>query len=168
MSEKMRFENPEGFSLRYDTALSNWWDTIYEFRLNPVHPLIFVAGNGDRYQPDRRYHTNLGSVPRIPPFIRAIIPKDRFPDGFCMHDSGYAFGGLWVNGAFRVMTRKQVDDLLFDMILHDPHPGNQASAYLVWVNVRLYGGMCGWKKGDVGKKKASVNPHGTDGILKQA
>jgi len=170
--EKMRFENPEGFTLRYDTGLSTWWDTIYELRLDAAHPLTFVVQNGDRYRPDRHYFTNLGTVPRFPPVVRCIVPKDRFPCGFAMHDSGYAFGGLWINGTFRVMTRKQVDDLLYDMILADPIPGSTATAWLVWSHVRMYGGWSGWGKGDVGKPKPAnrsrVNPHGTDHVLKKA
>jgi hypothetical protein len=168
--EKMRFENLKGYSIVEDKPKSSWWTTIYEYTAKE-NPLTFVHSDGARYRPDNHFFTDQGSVPRFPPFIRMFVPKDRFL-GFYLHDSGYAFGGLWINGAFRVMTRKQVDDLLYDMILADPIPGSKATAWLVWSHVRLYGGLAGWGKGDVGKPKPSngsrINPHGIDGVLKKA
>lgn len=161
----MRFENIDGFDLHYDPIRSTWWDTIYRFDLDPIHPLTFVDSFGCRLQPNRVYCTNLGSVPRFPPFIRALVPKDRFPAGFAMHDSGYAFGGMWVNGAFVSMTRKQVDDYLYYMMLSDPHPASRTTAWIVWTHVRAYG-FVSWKKGDVCKE--SINPFGTGGILRPA
>lgn len=145
------FQNTTGFSLTYDAAHSSWWTTVYEFALDPVAPLTFLDRNGDAWEPNRRYHTDQGSIPRFPPFVRMLIPKDRFL-GFYLHDSGYVFGGLWKHGAFRVMTRKQVDDLLYDMIRADPKPGWRSTAWTIWSHVRMYGGLAGWCKGDRGKK----------------
>jgi len=196
--EKMRFENPGGYSITEDITKSTWWDTVYEYTAKEK-PLTFVHSDGTRLQPDRHFFTNQGSIPRFPPFIRMFIPKDRFL-GFYLHDSGYMDKGLWVlkpserpmkwtmtatvdetgmighephgEYVFTEMTRKQVDDLLYDMILADPIPGSTATAWLVWSHVRMYGGWSGWGKGDVGKPKPAnrsrVNPHGTDHVLKKA
>jgi len=167
MSEVMRFENPQGFSLVPDPAKSTWWTTIYQYRAK-THPLTFVHSDGTRYQPDKHFFTDQGSIPRFPPFVRMCVCKDRFL-GFYLHDSGYMDGGLWTDGVFRHMTRKQVDDLLYEMILADPIPGNKATAWLIWVHVRMYGGFCGWHKRDVGKTKPpTIDPHQAGGVIRQA
>jgi len=163
--ETMSFENPGGFDLHYSPDLTTAWKTIYRFELCRRTPLSFVDRHGARWQPNRSFYTDQGSVPRFPPFLRLIVPKDRFL-AFYIHDSGYVFGGLYVDGKFRNMTRKAVDDLLYDMILADPKPGNRAVAYAVWMQVRLYGGWCGWKRGDIGKRP--IDPHGMGGVLKMA
>jgi len=171
------FLNPKGYTLVEDPAKSSWWEIVYECTLDPKHPLGFLSEAGNRYQPDRHFFTNQGSLPRVPPFVRMIWPKDRFL-GFLIHDSGYIHGGLWMwselcgRMAFKTMTRKQVDDLLYEMILADPIPGNRASAWMIWSHVRMYGGFCHFGAGDsearYGKQPPTVDPLGTNNILRQA
>ena len=163
---KTCFENPAGYSICEDVEKSTWWTTIYEYTAREK-ALTFVNKHGTRYQPDRHFFTDQGSIPRFPPFIRMLIPKDRFL-GFYLHDSAYMDKGLWIDGRFTPMTRKQVDDLLYDMILADPIPGSKATAGLVWSHVRMYGWTAGWGKGDAGKPKGSIDPLGGGGILQLA
>lgn len=148
----MIIANPSGFTLSYDPDKSTWWDTVWHFQLDRDNPMTFISERKEYIQPDRSYHTNLGSIPRFPPFLRALVPPTRFPCGFAMHDSGYASKGLWIDGRFCRMSRREVDNILYDMILCDPRPGTKLTAYLVWSQVRMYGGMCGWGKGDIGKR----------------
>lgn len=162
---KSYFKNPDGFNLKYCPELSTWWTTVYHFTLDRNSPLAFVD-NDDEWQPNRSYHTDQGSIPRFPGFIRMFWPKDRFL-GFYIHDSGYTFGGLFKNGKFISMTRKQVDDLLFKMVLNDPNPGLKTSACIIWTEVRKWGWMS-WLKGDKGKPEKTINPYGTNGIIRLA
>lgn len=144
------FENVAGYRICQDVELSSAWKAVYRFSLNRVRPLTFVDGNAIRWQPNRSFSTDQGSVPRFPPCVRCVVPKDRFL-GFYLHDSGYMNGGLYADGEFKPMSRKQVDDLLYEMILGDPIAGSRATAWLIWSHVRMYGWAAGWKKGDRAK-----------------
>jgi hypothetical protein len=141
----MNFINPKGYWLVKDEEKSTWWKAIYDFSLVLHAPLTFHDGSGRAITPNRHYLTDMGSIPRFPPILQAVVPKDRFL-GFFHHDSGYEFGGLHVDGVFTPMTRRQIDDLLFDMILADPIPGGRAIAWTVWSQVRLFG------RGNFGKR----------------
>lgn len=112
--------------------------TIYRFRLILVRPLTYRNDEGF-WQPNRTFFTDKGSVPL---FVQPFIPSDRFI-GFYFHDSGYKHGYLHFseNGLDfkpRKMTRKQLDNLLFEQAWNDPVPG-RASAGFTWCGVRTGG-----------------------------
>ena len=123
---------------------SLWWapKPLYEFTLAIRDPLTYVGADGREYQPDRRYQTDKGTIPRP---LQVLMPSDLFERSFLLHDSGYAFGGLWITGAFVVMTRAAVDALLREMILAEG--GTEVQAWMVYAAVRTFG-FGGWRKGD--------------------
>lgn len=147
---KPRFENVKGFALTPDPKRSTWRKTIYEYQANPMTPLTYIDADEVEYRPDNHYFTDQGSVPRI---AQLVIPKDRFL-GFYFHDSGYIHGGLYVRFPrspvfiFRHMFRRQVDDLLHDMVLADPCPGWKLTADAIWGTVRIGGAFCEYGAGD--------------------
>jgi len=84
----------------------------------------------------------MGSIPLT---LQSLIPvwfaKDRFPKSYIFHDSGYKNGGHWmmIDGAwlFVPMTRREIDDLLHDMILAEG--GSDSAANTIWAGVRAGG-----------------------------
>lgn len=125
---------------------------IYRFQLNMATPLTF-GWDGIFYQPDRNFDSDQGSVPL---WAQRIVPKDRFLVGFWIHDSGYRHGGLHIstdgaNYIFRQAKKSEIDYLLYEMVLADPCPGNQAIAYAIWKAVCI-GGMK-YGAGDLKKRK---------------
>ena len=141
-----KWKNTDGYSCTKDDKRSTWWKSIYRFRLCPYVPLTLVDADGNEWQPDRYFFTDMGSIPRFPPILQGLVPKDRFL-AFYLHDSAYCFGGLYCNGVFRKLTRKQADDILFYGCRFDPIPGNLVVCSLIWQQVRLWGAG-GWCKGD--------------------
>jgi hypothetical protein len=63
-----------------------------------------------------------------------------------MHDSGYAFGGFWITGKFTRYDRKDIDDLLYEMVISEG--AWKSTAWAIWLAVRMFGGWY-WKKGDM-------------------
>jgi len=148
-----QFINIEGYSLTAVREMSAWWMTVCEFHLKDP-ALAFLCKGEYRVEPNRHYFTDMGSVGRL---LGLAIPKDRYLLAFLLHDSGYTFGGFWIDGGFVKFTRKQVDDLLYYMILVDPvKPLSSAlralSAKTIWLGVRI-GGASFWKKADLSPKK---------------
>lgn len=161
---KPYFKNPEGFKMVEDSHQKAWWQTQYHFTLDLEKPLTLVTDDGE-WQPNRKFDTDDASIPRFPPVVRFLIPTNRFLAAK-LHDSGYIEGGLWLNGAFRVMTRKQIDDLFKVGMEADPAPAWSATIFTVWSHVRMYG-WAAWNNARR-KQRSKLNPHGTDGILKTA
>jgi hypothetical protein len=148
----------DAYVIRYE---HNWIlaDTaIYHFTLTPIHPLFFIHPDGRWMQPNKMFETDQGSVPAL---VQLFIPKDRFI-GFYFHDSGYASKGLWVSHdkgvtwKFEPFTRKQLDDLLHDMVLLDPEPAGECQANSIWTGVRI-GGWASYGKGDLRKRTSIKN-----------
>ena len=132
-----RFVNINGFDINEDFAASTWWKTIYTYTARQSAMSYYH----DKYfAPAVVFTTDQGSVPRVG---QLFIPKDRFL-GFYIHDSIYLLGGAYINGVFVIMTRKQADDLLFEMIMNDPLPGTPLTAWTVWSAVRMFGASS-WK-----------------------
>ena len=156
------FLNPEGYTIKRDDKRSTWFKAIYEFTLLYPDPLTFIEYGGNQYQSDRHFFTDMGSIPRI---AQLVIPKDRCL-GFYLHDSGYMDCGLWINGVFEKMTRKQVDDLLYDMCMNDPIPTWRITARTIWLAVRAFGWMS-WGKGDA-RKGPGIDKFNAGGILRMA
>ena len=149
-------------------TIGSWvlsYKAIYDFTLNPLHPLTFLHPAGVFIRPDRHFQTDRMSNPKC---TQWIWERDRFLGAF-FHDSTYCHGGLWMaRGAswksvpeldetgtikflpkfeFQEMSRLEADNLLAVMIRHDPAPGSRLSAAAIWLGVRL-GGWASWQKGD--------------------
>lgn len=129
---KPRFLNPEGYSIVKDIERSTRWNTIYEYTTgNPS--LTYRDKHGNIWRPDNHYFTNQGTTP-------LGIGKDRFL-GYYLHDSACIFGGLWQwqgdKWVFVKLTRRQADDMLYDMVLADPQPGWKSTACTIWLGVRI-------------------------------
>lgn len=141
------------FSGKYELFPAGWiggWKgrPRWEFTNDAKNPLTY----DDKVllvRPDNHFFTDLGSVPR---FFQKAVPiwfdRARFPRSYVFHDSAYRHGGHWCasNGkdfSFVEMTRKQIDQLLRDMILAEG--GSKTAARLVYAGVRM-GGWASWKK----------------------
>ena len=155
----MKWENVNGYTLTKDEAKSTWWKAIYDFQLDHTAPLTLVDNDEIRYRPESHYLTDMGSIPRFPPICQMLVPKDRFL-AFYPHDSGYEFGGLYVNRPewkripvvdkagnltwdiefrFQKMTRREVDDILLMGMECDPIPAWRATMEIVYSQVRWFG-----------------------------
>ena len=141
-----------GFSGKYKLVPDGWDGKIFgkemfEFTNDPHDPLTFA--DDILIRPDNHFRTDMGSVPRTLQFIAPRwFNRFRYPQSYILHDSGYSHHGHWVaaNGSdwhFVKMTRKQVDDLLYDMIIAEG--GSHANARTIWLGVRL-GGRGAWGK----------------------
>jgi hypothetical protein len=143
------FYNPKGYTLTPDPARSRWWKTIHELQVDKKQPVTF-CNNGLEYRMDNHLFTDGGSVPK--PFQFFISPLRYI--GFPFHDSGYLEGGLWVSPQFRdcfefrKMSRREMDDLLYEMCLGDPNPSCLVTADVIWAAVRLGGEYADYGKGD--------------------
>ena len=144
------FENPEGWRLVKDAVQSTWWKAQYEFMLSRTHPLTYVDAHGNRWQPNRHYFTDMGSVPKVG---QLLIPKDRFL-GFYLHDSAYIEGGLWLKTLvaarfeFVRLPKSRVDEMLHDMCMADPVPCWESTADVVYRAVRMATPFVDYGKGD--------------------
>lgn len=88
-----------------------------------IPPLIYTDAEDVEYQLDSHFSTDGGSIPlvvRILPF--AHLDPFNFPRSYLFHDCGYQYGGLYIRYPgekefkFRLLTKKQVDDLLKDLL----------------------------------------------------
>jgi hypothetical protein len=142
----------DGFYGKYSLCPDHWeggmWGKqIYEFTNHKNDPLTCKMGL-ILYRPDRHFYTDLGSVPKT---FQKLLPrwfaKDRFAKSYIFHDSAYKHKGVWVNvngkWEFRALTRKQADEMLYEMILLEG--GSRAAARLIYAGVRM-GGWRGWGK----------------------
>ena len=141
----------DGFSGTYSLDPHHWeggfWGKqIFEFTNNPTNPLTCEL-KGTMYRPDNHFFSDLGSVPKS---LQTLLPKwfakDRYPLSYLYHDSGYKHGGHWVAAPgdwhFIKMTRKQVDNILREMIILEG--GGKANARTIWLGVWA-GGWASWK-----------------------
>ena len=142
-----------GFSGTYDLRPSHWqggmWGVqIYEFQNDPRDPLTYEDSKGNLIRPDRHFYTDLASTPRtLQMLFPAYFAKDRFPMSAIMHDSSYLHNGDFFAVAggweFRELTRRQADNLLYEMCIAEGL--NKTNACLVWLGVRI-GGSSAWKR----------------------
>lgn len=137
-----RWINERGYGLTAVPDDRPWWRrclgrTVYEFRLDARAPLTLWLWSSypQLIQPNRKYTTDLGSIPRG---VQPLIPKDSFIKSFLLHDSGYKFGGMWVNGAFVPMERIDIDALcLLDGI--EAEGGGPVVRRAIYAAVRAFG-----------------------------
>jgi hypothetical protein len=119
---------------------------LYDVSLTADLPLCFVTRQEVILEPNRHFVSDRRSGPNI---LDTIIPRDGYLLSYLMHDSGYAFGGFWIGGRFTKFSRKEVDDLIYDMLISEG--AWPTTAWLVWANVRAFGASH-WRKGDKRKK----------------
>ena len=144
-----KFVNPGGYAL---TKLPRparpwyhpvWWNppAYYHVSMDIDHPLTWV----DRYEArtGSQFTSDKGSVPAV---FEWVIRDDAFLLSFLYHDSAYHSGGWYVHQAngfrFVELTRRQADDILYDMVISEG--GSVQQARLIWAAVRM-GGARGWK-----------------------
>jgi hypothetical protein len=100
------------------------WHRIPLFDYNYTTPeLIYFDKDFIQYEMDHHFETDGGS---IPPGLRLIplahLDPFNFPRAYLYHDCGYQYGGRYIkylgetDFKFRLLTRKQVDDMLDDML----------------------------------------------------
>lgn len=129
------WENPiEGYDLRGIPQTS-----LYIFELNPDKPLTYRMPEGEGYQPDRHFRTDMASIPRILQWIPGLA-KDSFRIPAIYHDCVYKLGFIWKDGNRLYLTRKEADQMLRDMIHAE---GGRILAWVYYLGVRI-GGAGSW------------------------
>lgn len=114
---------------------------FYHVTIKIDHPLTWL----DRYEARTlaQFTSDKGSVPAV---FEWLIRDDAFLLSFLFHDSAYHSGGWYVHEAngfrFVELTRRQADDILYDMVLAEG--GSVQQARLIWAAVRM-GGARGWR-----------------------
>jgi len=120
---KAYFENPQGYDCPklYEGKNSiGELSAIYDFTLDPVAPITWHDGLGGRYQPNKHYSTDYGSIPK---WLQPWIPKDRYLMSFLFHDSACEHEGMWYAApgetvfVFVEMSRKEANAMLREMVL---------------------------------------------------
>ena len=114
-----------------------WSVPMWEYRSDWPHPLTYTCANGDRLQPDR--HLKQSDGMSSPPFLWHIdgLAQTDFPKSVYFHDSATRYGGMYVNGFFKTMTMKQVNDLLYFMVLAEGGTKGQASRIYFGVSLGM-------------------------------
>jgi hypothetical protein len=120
---KARFGNVLGYKLGLLGMKKGLFGTLsaeYLFTLDLSDPLTFHDDKGGRYQPNRKYTTDMGSIPKP---LQLLIPKDKYLLSFFFHDSEWAHGGIWYCPAgcdefvFIETSKKQSNQRLKKMVL---------------------------------------------------
>jgi len=128
-----------------------FWHRIPLFDYKCVLPkLAFYDRDTIGYELDDHFETDGGSIPpslRLIPF--AHLDPFNFTRSYLFHDCGFLYGGLYIEYPremkfkFRLMTRKQVDKLLKEML-----PFDKATLYdtfMIYLGV-VIGSMFIWDK----------------------
>ena len=139
--QRPMFYNPMGYDLHMVCGDNEW----FEFNLDPVNPLTYWDATGGDWQPDRHFFTDRGSqgyfVSMVPGFERNRL-------AYLFHDSAYTWvawkgHGLYyrapdqIEFTFRPMTRRQVDDLMREMLITEGV--RPWAARCIWAAVRAFG-----------------------------
>ena len=120
---KPHLENVQGYTLVKTGDKSNALGeraAEYLFTLDLVNPLTFHDGKGGKYQPNRKYKSDMGTIPKL---LQRIVAKDKYLLSFLFHDSCWEHGGVWYCApgyetyAFVKMNRTTSNRLLKDMVL---------------------------------------------------
>jgi len=112
---KAYFDNPLGFDLKPTEQ-----DGYFLFTLNLDSPLTYHDGNGGKLQPNRRYKTDLGSIPKV---LQVFVAPDKYKLAFLFHDSVWDHGGIWYCApgyeeySFVPISRRASNRRLRDMII---------------------------------------------------
>lgn len=136
----------KNYDEKWPTKYGPWTKTIWDCEIR-FPSLMYVCENGNYIKPSFNfYKTDFGS---IPPPIRGLpgLSETRFLLGYLFHDNIYIVNGHWVwisydqgnNWTSISFTREQTDNLLREMIIHDPQPGNIFIRNIIWSQVRMWG-----------------------------
>ena len=138
------FINMDGYELRKafnEPYCLIFRKAVYRFALHDPMPIMFRRANGELIQPDRRFFSDMGSIPIS---LQWAIPKDTYLEPYLFHDSAYLHHGLWFRGvddlcfSFRALTVWESNALLKEMMLAQ-------GAWSITANA-VYGAVqaCGW------------------------
>lgn len=159
------FKNIE--SITYDDPRSVRCWLIYTKLLFDFHvkqPIFcFIRKDGNIIaMPDMDGTTDFASTP--PPLwgIPMFSPW-RFKYSATIHDQGYLHHWLYINGVRVNVSRDFMDQLLEEMIEHEPDKGNKVEAWIYLKGVQL-GGRFAWGKGD--KTTPLIRPQALPGMLR--
>jgi len=145
----------------YWAAIPFWkrlWKRItykrqYEFITDPKNPLTFNHPDNFAIRPDNHFFTDLGSIPKIfQSLCPALFAKDLWERSYILHDSGFAFKGLFfaqydlMRFVFSPMSKKTLNNLLSLTIKAEG--GSALSSGPIWFGVWLGSGHA-WDKGDL-------------------
>jgi hypothetical protein len=108
---------------KYSKAL--WYRVpLFDYRWQQNLPdLVYTDVNGVKYQLDRHFETDGGSIPPVVrwlPFVH--LDPWNFPRSYLFHDCTYQYGGIYIKYPdddifkFRLRTRDQTDKILGDML----------------------------------------------------
>ena len=134
------FINPTGYDLHMVLGRD-----LFEFALDPVHPLTYRDGHGYDWQPDRHFLTDRGSIPACVAWLPGYS-RNRL--AFLFHDSAYnqvdGHGhGLYsrLDGAahylFQPMTRARADGMMREMLVAEGL--RRTAARAIWCAMRAFG-----------------------------
>lgn len=134
------------------TGWGLWKTRLYLFENDLIKPLTYHHPDGYTMRPDKKFKTDMGSVPL---FLQSLIPvifaKDKWLKAYILHDSAFCHKGLWFakhdprRYSFCEMKEKAVDDLLV-LWIH-ASGGSCLSSAPIWLGVRI-GGRFSFGKGD--------------------
>jgi hypothetical protein len=117
-----------------------WKVDSWIYYSDPIRPLTYLAPDGRQMQPNRKFHTDFGSIP--PPLMALpTLSRTRFLHAYLFHDSGCRQGGLYVRqgavGAFgfEQMTRAQMDHWLWIWV--GAQGGNAYQRNVIYAGVRV-------------------------------
>ena len=118
----------------------------WEFQLDKRTPLQFVGNDQTRWETDRHFVTDLGSIPA---FLQWMFNPAEYTLAFLFHDSGCIHKGMFRKDAsmaefiFLPMTRAEIDGMLRDLIRAEG--GSWLHAWQIYLGVRAYA-ICSGKR----------------------
>lgn len=124
-----------------------WTSTTWDVSINKRFPLTFEWSDKSRWTCNWNFPSDLGS---IPPPLQSLprLDADEYPSSYLFHDCGCQHGGLYHNGVFVELTRKQLDNMLADWWI-PAEGGGKLSRSIIYFGVRIgaYFGIGGKKNG---------------------
>ena len=112
-----------------------WKVPLYEYQSDPIDPLRYYSVSGYRIEPDRHILPSDGmSSPPILWRVKGLAQTD-FPMSVYYHDSATRYGGVYINGQFRLASWQQVNAWLYEMVIAEG--GTMAQAGRIYAGVTL-------------------------------
>lgn len=117
---------------------------VFEFQNDPADPLRFWLDGTTWIAPGNRFDgCDFGSVPLA---LQGLVSPLCAPRSFVLHDYFYEFHGWWARTGFVRISRKQADDMLYDMMRAEGC--DKWTASKTWAGVRA-GGWAVWPKDEI-------------------
>ena len=140
-------EKPTGYTCQKvdDKSWFFFWDaSVWQINMLDPNPLTYVCEDGTYIRTiQKNFQSDFGS---IPPPCRSLpsMSETRFLLSYLFHDCAYQthqalFSADGINWLPKELDRATVDNILKEMIMHEPDPGNVVSANIVWSQVRMWG-----------------------------